>query len=83
MNFEKALYSINKGLWGTSVGGRETLGSKDYLPEKLGPHRLRLPQPKTIQLKFEKRQYVRWTGSACTSFVQLIQACRRWRSLTA
>src|SRR5579863_4588401 len=29
MNFEKAKYSINKGLWGTSVGGRETLNSKD------------------------------------------------------
>ena len=25
MNFEKAHYSINKGLWGTSVGGKETL----------------------------------------------------------
>jgi argininosuccinate synthase len=25
MNFEKAMYSINKGLWGTSVGGKETL----------------------------------------------------------
>ena len=25
MNFEKAAYSINKGLWGTSVGGKETL----------------------------------------------------------
>src|ERR1043165_2706526 len=28
MNFEKAAYSINKGLWGTSVGGKETLSSK-------------------------------------------------------
>ncbi len=25
MNFSKAMYSINKGLWGTSVGGKETL----------------------------------------------------------
>ena len=25
MNFDKAVYSINKGLWGTSVGGKETL----------------------------------------------------------
>ena len=32
MNFEKAKYSINKGLWGTSVGGMETLNSKNYLP---------------------------------------------------
>ena len=37
MNFEKAKYSINKGLWGTSVGGKETLNSKDYLPEDAWP----------------------------------------------
>ena len=30
---EKAKYSINKGLWGTSVGGRETLTSNQSLPE--------------------------------------------------
>ena len=32
MNFEKSLYSINKGLWGTSVGGKETLSSNGMLP---------------------------------------------------
>src|SRR5882762_6603363 len=37
MNAEKAKYSINKGLWGTSVGGKETLTSKDYLPEEAWP----------------------------------------------
>jgi argininosuccinate synthase len=37
MNFAKAQYSINKGLWGTSVGGKETLTSKDYLPEEAWP----------------------------------------------
>src|SRR6516164_7480554 len=37
MNFEKAAYSINKGLWGTSVGGRETLNSKGILPEEAWP----------------------------------------------
>ena len=31
MNFEKSMYSINKGLWGTSVGGKETLNSKGIL----------------------------------------------------
>jgi argininosuccinate synthase len=40
MNFEKAKYSINKGLWGTSVGGKETLNSKDYLPEEAWPTQL-------------------------------------------
>jgi argininosuccinate synthase len=37
MNFEKAAYSINKGLWGTSVGGKETLQSKGMLPESAWP----------------------------------------------
>jgi argininosuccinate synthase len=37
MNFEKAAYSINKGLWGTSVGGKETLQSKGILPEEAWP----------------------------------------------
>ena len=37
MNFEKAMYSVNKGLWGTSVGGKETLNSKGMLPEEAWP----------------------------------------------
>src|SRR4026208_1857257 len=37
MNFSKAMYSINKGLWGTSVGGRETLSSRGMLPEEAWP----------------------------------------------
>jgi len=37
MNFEKAAYSVNKGIWGTSVGGKETLTSSDFLPEEAWP----------------------------------------------
>ncbi len=37
MNFEKSHYSINKGLWGTSVGGKETLNSKGMLPDDAWP----------------------------------------------
>ena len=37
MNFEKSMYSINKGLWGTSIGGKETLSSKGILPEDAWP----------------------------------------------
>jgi len=54
MNFEKAKYSINKGLWGTSVGGRETLNSKDYLPENAWPTPLSEHEIKKISLQFEK-----------------------------
>jgi argininosuccinate synthase len=54
MNFEKARYSINKGLWGTSVGGRETLNSKDYLPENAWPTPLSESGTRTMSLGFEK-----------------------------
>src|ERR1700712_1414538 len=37
MNFSKSHYSINKGLWGTSVGGKETLHSNGMLPEEAWP----------------------------------------------
>lgn len=37
MNFDKAAYSINKGLWGTSIGGKETLSSYGMIPEEAWP----------------------------------------------
>ncbi len=54
MNFEKAAYSINKGLWGTSVGGRETLGSRQNLPEDAWPTPVSKTAPETLSLTFEK-----------------------------
>ncbi len=54
MNFEKAAYSINKGLWGTSVGGRETLSSKGILPEEAWPTQVSNSEPQEAVLHFEK-----------------------------
>jgi argininosuccinate synthase len=54
MNFEKAAYSINKGLWGTSVGGRETLGSLGSLPEEAWPVQVTKDNPEQVKLRFEK-----------------------------
>ena len=36
-DWKKTEYSINKGIWGTSVGGKETLTSHGYLPESAFP----------------------------------------------
>jgi len=58
MNFEKAKYSINKGIWGTSVGGKETLTSKDFLPESAFPTQLTKQGTETISLTFEKGELV-------------------------
>jgi argininosuccinate synthase len=54
MNVEKAKYSINKGLWGTSVGGRETLTSKEYLPEDAWPTPVTQTGTRQLELEFEK-----------------------------
>lgn len=53
-SWEKAKYSINKGLWGTSVGGVETLGSSEPLPEEAYPSPLTETKPRKIQLSFER-----------------------------
>lgn len=54
MNFDKAAYSINKGLWGTSVGGRETLNSKGMLPEEAWPTQVSKTGSEEVRLHFEK-----------------------------
>lgn len=54
MNFEKAAYSVNKGLWGTSVGGKETLQSKGLLPEEAWPTQVTKTGSEEVKLHFEK-----------------------------
>lgn len=54
MNFDKAQYSINKGLWGTSVGGKETLQSKGMLPESAWPTPVTKNGEEEVKLHFEK-----------------------------
>lgn len=53
-SWEKARYSINQGLWGTSVGGAETLGSREALPEEAYPSQLKEHEPRKLSLTFEK-----------------------------
>ena len=53
-NFEKAKYSINKGLWGTSVGGKETLNSMGMLPEEAWPTKVEKESAEEVILHFEK-----------------------------
>ncbi len=58
VNFEKAMYSINKGIWGTSVGGKETLTSNGMLPESAFPTQLTKQEPEQVTLQFEKGELV-------------------------
>lgn len=54
LDFEKAQYSINKGLWGTSVGGKETLSSKGMLPEEAWPTQVTKTGSEEVKISFEK-----------------------------
>lgn len=56
LSWEKMKYSINKGLWGTSVGGQETLSSNLTLPEQAYPNQLQETKPQTLTLEFTKGQ---------------------------
>ena len=58
MNFEKAMYSINKGLWGTSVGGKETLNSKGMLPEEARPTQVTKSGSQEVRLNFNKGELI-------------------------
>lgn len=59
MNFDKSMYSINKGLWGTSVGGKETLSSKGMLPEEAWPTQATNSGNEEIKLHFEKGELMK------------------------
>lgn len=72
INAEKAKYSINKGLWGTSVGGKETLTSNEYLPEESWPTPITKTNPERISIDFIKGEPVALNNEKMTS-VEVIQ----------
>ena len=72
MNFEKAAYSVNKGIWGTSVGGKETLTSSDYLPESAWPTPVTENEPKEVKLTFVQGQIKGVDGVFYSSSVDAI-----------
>jgi argininosuccinate synthase len=63
MNFEKAAYSINKGLWGTSVGGKETLTSNLSLPESAWPTQVTKTEEELVELTFERGELTAINGA--------------------
>lgn len=72
INAEKAKYSINKGLWGTSVGGKETLTSNQYLPEESWPTPISKTGTEQVTIDFVKGEPVALNGEAMTP-VEVIQ----------
>lgn len=62
MNPETVKYSINQGIWGTSVGGKETLNSGDELPEEAYPTEVTGTGSELITLEFDRGEPVGLNG---------------------
>ena len=62
MNWSKVKYSINQGIWGTSVGGKETLTSSDELPEEAYPTQIQNSGSQLLTLGFEEGEPVSLNG---------------------
>lgn len=74
MDFSKSVYSINQGLWGTSVGGKETLTSLGQLPEEAYPTQMDKSAPQKLQLGFENGELKSIDGQEYATSVEAIQA---------
>lgn len=78
--WHKSTYSINQGLWGTSVGGKETLNSWDYLPESAYPTQAQKKKEKEITLQFQKGELKGVNGKR---FRNPVDAIRRLHELAS
>jgi argininosuccinate synthase len=73
-DFEKMQYSINQGIWGTSIGGKETLTSDKGLPNEAYPSQLETEAEKTVELGFEKGELKTIDGKSFANGPATIQA---------
>ena len=62
MNWSKLEYSINQGIWGTSVGGKETLSSSDELPSEAYPTAMEKSGTETLTIGFDQGEPVSLNG---------------------
>ena len=73
-DFVKMEYSINKGLWGTSIGGKETLKSEQTLPESAYPSQVTAEGEQSLKLTFAKGEIAAVNGVEYTDKVEAIRA---------
>ncbi len=79
-DWTKAKYSINQGIWGTSVGGAETLTSHQNLPEEAYPTQVSKENLEKVTLKFEKGELVGINGKDFDSKPDAIVALNQMAS---
>lgn len=73
-DFKKMEYSINKGLWGTSIGGKETLKSELTLPEEAYPSQMVAEGEERLALEFVEGEIAAVNGKSYSNKVEAIQA---------
>ena len=73
-DFKKLEYSINKGLWGTSIGGKETLRSEQTLPEEAYPSQITAEGEETLKIGFERGEILSVNGKVYADKVEAIRA---------
>ena len=73
-DYKKMEYSINKGLWGTSIGGKETLHSEQTLPEEAYPSQITAEGEERLKLTFEQGELAAVNGTPYTDKVEAIRA---------
>lgn len=76
-DFTKMEYSINKGLWGTSIGGKETLHSEQTLPENAYPSQLEASGEEDITISFEQGEISAVNGKPFADKVEAIREVER------
>ena len=76
-DFKKMEYSINKGLWGTSIGGKETLKSEQTLPEEAYPSQLEATGEETLRITFSEGEISAINDKPYTDKVKAIQEIER------
>ena len=73
-DFKKMEYSINKGLWGTSIGGKETLHSEQTLPESAYPSQITATGEESLKISFECGEISAVNGTPYADKVEAIRA---------
>ena len=71
---EKSIYSVNQGIWGTSIGGKETLTSHLPLPDDAYPHQPTKSESTSLEIKFIKGEAKEINGKTYDTPSALISA---------
>lgn len=76
-DYKKMEYSINKGLWGTSIGGKETLHSGQTLPESAYPSQVTGQGEERMTLTFDRGEVVAVNGKMYDDRIEAIREVER------